>query len=95
KVHTRNVPLASDVNLEKLAELTEGYSGADIEALVREAALIALRQDINASLVTLNHFMDAFQNIQPSLAKQMIKFYEEWVSKIRQRLPKYHITPNL
>ncbi|MEM1982672.1 MAG: CDC48 family AAA ATPase [Sulfolobales archaeon] len=95
KVHTRNVPLANDVNLEKLAELTEGYSGADIEALVREAALTALRSDINASLVTFKHFTDSFQLVQPSLTKQMIKFYEEWASKIRQRLPRYHITPNL
>ncbi|MEM4907117.1 MAG: CDC48 family AAA ATPase, partial [Sulfolobales archaeon] len=72
KVHTRNVPLAEDVDIEKLAELTEGYSGADIEALVREAALIALRQDMNASLVSLKHFMEAFQIVQPSLTKQMI-----------------------
>ncbi|MEM0361522.1 MAG: CDC48 family AAA ATPase [Sulfolobales archaeon] len=95
KVHTRNVPLAEDVDIEKLAELTEGYSGADIEALVREAALIALRQDMNASLVSLKHFMEAFQIVQPSLTKQMIKFYEEWAGKVRQRLPRHYITPNL
>ncbi|OYT56326.1 MAG: AAA family ATPase, partial [Candidatus Hecatellales archaeon ex4484_218] len=46
RIHTRNMPLAEDVNLEKLAEITEGYVGADIEALCREAALTALREDM-------------------------------------------------
>ena len=44
KVHTRNVPLAPDVNLETLAEKTEGYTGADLEALVREATMLVLRE---------------------------------------------------
>jgi transitional endoplasmic reticulum ATPase len=43
RVHTRNMPLAKDVDLEELANMLEGYSGADIEMLVREAGLIALR----------------------------------------------------
>jgi transitional endoplasmic reticulum ATPase len=95
KVHTRKVPLASDVDLEKLAELTEGYSGADLEALVREAALVALRENLNASVVESRHFITALNTIKPSLTPQMIKFYEEWFNKIRQRLPKHYITPNL
>ncbi|MEL9998427.1 MAG: AAA family ATPase, partial [Sulfolobales archaeon] len=93
--HTRKVPLASDVDLEKLAELTEGYSGADLEALVREAALVALRENLNASVVESRHFITALNTIKPSLTPQMIKFYEEWFNKIRQRLPKHYITPNL
>ncbi|NON61514.1 AAA family ATPase, partial [Acidianus sp. RZ1] len=44
KVHTRNVPLDTDVNLETVAEKTEGYTGADIEALVREATMNMLRE---------------------------------------------------
>ncbi|MEM0173038.1 MAG: CDC48 family AAA ATPase [Sulfolobaceae archaeon] len=43
KVHTKNVPLAEDVSLEELAEKTEGYTGADLEALVREATMLVLR----------------------------------------------------
>jgi len=95
KVHTRKVPLANDVDLEKLAELTEGYSGADLEALVREAALIALRENLNTSVVESRHFITALNTLKPSLSPQIIKFYEEWFNKIRQRLPKHHITPNL
>ncbi|QGR18977.1 CDC48 family AAA ATPase [Stygiolobus azoricus] len=44
KVHTKNVPLAEDVTLEEIAEKTEGYTGADLEALVREATINAMRQ---------------------------------------------------
>ncbi|PVU74455.1 AAA family ATPase, partial [Acidianus hospitalis] len=44
KVHTRNVPLAEDVNLETIAEKTEGYTGADLEAVVREATMLMLRE---------------------------------------------------
>jgi len=44
RVHTRNVPLAEDVSLDELAEKTEGYTGADIEALVREATINAMRR---------------------------------------------------
>ncbi|MEM1767500.1 MAG: CDC48 family AAA ATPase, partial [Candidatus Bathyarchaeia archaeon] len=47
KIHTRSMPLAKDVNLEVIASMTNNYSGADIEALCREAALQALRRDIN------------------------------------------------
>jgi transitional endoplasmic reticulum ATPase len=50
KVHTRNVPLAEDVVLEELAEKTEGYTGADLEALVREASMLVLRNRYNECL---------------------------------------------
>ncbi|ARM75803.1 CDC48 family AAA ATPase [Acidianus manzaensis] len=44
KVHTKNVPLDNDVNLETIAEKTEGYTGADLEAVVREATMLMLRE---------------------------------------------------
>ena len=77
KVHTREVPLADDVNILKLAKVTEGYTGADLAALVREAAMNALRRDINAKVVTMKDFMLAMQKVQPSLTPELIKFYEE------------------
>jgi len=45
KIHTKYLPLAPDVDLYELAKATENYSGADLEALVREAFLLALRED--------------------------------------------------
>ncbi len=88
KVHTRRVPLAEDVDLEKIAELTEGYSGADLEALVREAALTALREDMNAKYVRMKHFLDAMDRISPSLSPEIIRFYEQWKEKVKRRLPR-------
>ena len=73
KIHTKNMPLAEDVNLETLAEMTEGYVGADIEALCREAALTALREDINAEKVYLKHFKEAMRKIKPSLMPATLK----------------------
>ncbi len=88
KVHTRRTPLDTDVDLEELARVTEGYSGADLAALVREAALNALREDINASKVKAKHFKEALTKVTPSLTPEIVKFFESWVLKTKQRLPK-------
>ncbi len=88
KVHTKKVPLDRDVDLEEIAALTEGYSGADLSALVREAALVALRENINAKKVGMKHFKKALSLVPPSLSKDMIKFYELWSQRSRQRLPR-------
>ena len=87
KIHTRKMPLAEDVDLELLALKTEGYSGADIAALCREAALLALREDINATRVHMRHFMKALEVIRPSITADMVKFYEDWYKQARQQLP--------
>ncbi|MBW9222012.1 CDC48 family AAA ATPase [Methanothermococcus sp. SCGC AD-155-C09] len=76
KVHARNMPLAEDVDLKKLAEKTEGYTGADIEAICREAAMIALREDINADKVELRHFEEAMKKIRPSVKKEDMEIYK-------------------
>ncbi len=88
KVHTRKVPLASDVDLEDLATRTEGYSGADLAALVREAAMNALREDVNAREVKMKHFLQALKGVQPSLSDELVKFYEEWSRRMKRRLPR-------
>ncbi|PUA33083.1 MAG: AAA family ATPase [Zestosphaera tikiterensis] len=88
KVHTRRTPLDVDVDLEELARATEGFSGADLAALVREAALNALREDINASKVKAKHFKEALAKVTPSLTPEIVKFFESWVLKTKQRLPK-------
>ena len=86
RIHTKRMPLGNDVDLVKLAEITEGYTGADIEALVREAGLRALREDINAKEITMRHFEDALQVVKPSINKQMIEFYLKWFEQSRQTI---------
>ena len=84
KIHTRNMPLAKDVNLEQLAAITKNYSGADIEALCREAAMHALRRDVNAKEVTLADFQEAMKKIGPSITPDMEKWYKGFMQQVRQ-----------
>ena len=65
KVHTKGMPLADDVDIKKLAKNTEGYVGADIEAVCREAAMLALRDDLEASEITYKYFKDAIDKVKP------------------------------
>ncbi len=85
EIHTRNVPLAEDVDLEELAERTEYYTGADLEALVREAVMTALRENIKATKVYMRHFEEALRVVPPSLTEEMIKYYEKVQTILRRR----------
>ena len=65
EVHTKGMPLAEDVNLKKLAKNTEGYVGADIEAVCREAAMFTLRDDIEANEIPNKYFKEAIEKVKP------------------------------
>ncbi len=95
KIHTRNMPLAPDVDLFEVARRTEGYSGADLEALVREAAMRALKESIHIEKIYMRHFMEAMERIKPSITPDIVKIYEEWAVRARQRLPKEYLKPSL
>src|SRR5690606_14261906 len=55
------MPLHESVNLQGIALLTHGFSGAQLENICREAAMLALREDINANEIRHDHFSDALQ----------------------------------
>lgn len=76
EIHTKNMPLEG-VNLKTLAEKIEGYSGADIEALCREAALAALRESMSAKIVKTRHFTAAIKDVKPSLSKEVVDYYSK------------------
>jgi len=84
KVHTGRMPL-KDVDLEALASKTEGYVGADLENLCREAAMIALRSDKNATCVETKHFEEALKVIKPSVSKDVMKQYEN-ISRVLEKV---------
>ncbi|MCD6590760.1 MAG: CDC48 family AAA ATPase [Candidatus Aenigmarchaeota archaeon] len=84
KIHTRNMPL-KNVDLKKIAKKTEWYSGADIEALCREAALNALRENMKARQVENKHFENAMKKVKPSITPDVIKFYENLMERISTR----------
>jgi transitional endoplasmic reticulum ATPase len=77
QIHTSKMPLSKDVDLEKLAKDLDGYTGADIEALVREAGMIALRESINAKEVKKKDFEEARKKIGPSVTKKSIEIYKK------------------
>jgi len=86
QIHTRGMPLAKDVNLEKLADISHGFVGADLQALAKEAAMRALRRvlpEINLSadsipgdiinkiIVTMEDFMDVIKEMEPSAMREV------------------------
>jgi len=89
QVHTEHKPLADDVDLDRLARRTEGYVGADIEAVCREASMAASREfitsvdpeDIDDSIgnvrVTADHFEQALDEVGPSVDADVRERYEE------------------
>ncbi|MCQ5336609.1 MAG: CDC48 family AAA ATPase [Candidatus Methanomethylicia archaeon] len=83
KVHTRKMPLAEDVNISVLADMTEGYTGADIEAICREAALNAIREDLKPKKVEMKHFIEAIKNTPKSLSPEDVKRYETMKNMLR------------
>ncbi len=87
KVLTKKMPLADDVDLWKIATLTERFSGADLAALVREAAMSAIREDLKASKVEMRHFESALHRIKPSLTDDLLKYYEEVMKSLRAMTP--------
>ena len=84
EIHTKSVPLKG-VNLKELAKKMEGYTGADIEGVVREAAILALRKNNNAKKVTAENFEEALEKVTPSVPEATVKYYEELGKKLRAR----------
>jgi len=86
KVHVKDMALDEDVELKELSKRTEGYSGADIEALCRKAGMIALHEDIKIEKVSKRHFEAALTKINPSTTPQTIEYYKEVSRKLGRGL---------
>lgn len=82
KIHTKNMPLKG-VDLKKLARETDGYTGADIEALAREAGLGALRENMKAKDVTKKHFAMAIKKVRPSVTPRFLEFYKSMAEQFK------------
>jgi transitional endoplasmic reticulum ATPase len=83
EVHTRGMKLAKDVNINALVEHTEGYAGADIEAVCREAAILTLRKDMEAKNVKQEFFEEALKKVRPSITKEIEEAYAELKDQFR------------
>jgi transitional endoplasmic reticulum ATPase len=76
-IHTKDMPLAKDVDLESLAQRTERFTGADLEDLVRRAGLTALRRGLDSDIVTMADFEAALRETRASVTEEMVAEYEQ------------------
>jgi len=93
RIHLRGKPLAEDVDIEKLADRTDGYTGADIEAVCNEATILALREYIQSgkdpnepeeAKISMKHFEEALKRIKP-LSKEEREMYERMMERFKNR----------
>ena len=97
KVHTRKLKVSDEIKandfsyLKDLAARTEGYTGADLASLVREAAMLALRESVEQKLehakpVEKKHFEEALKIVKPSLTKFDIEKYEKLSEEVKRTI---------
>ncbi len=92
EIHTRNMPLMN-VDLMDIADCTDGYVGADLEALCREAGLCAFRENPNSKYITKKHFDAALRMIRPSVDPKVIESYNNMALEIMKRKSKFDDVP--
>jgi transitional endoplasmic reticulum ATPase len=84
KIHTTGMPLSRDVVLDELARKAQGYSGADIEAICREAAMNSLREDIETTEVSRRDFDVALERVNPSITAEDDSWYQKFSKRLRR-----------
>jgi len=84
KIHAGSMPLSKDVSLDELARKAQGYSGADIEAICREAAMNALREDVDVTEVSRRDFDEAMERVGPSIAPEDDAWYQKFSKRLRR-----------
>nr|KAF6402558.1 spermatogenesis associated 5 [Rousettus aegyptiacus] len=76
-----SMPISQDVDLDQLILRTDTYSGAEIIAVCREAALLALEEDIQANCIMRRHFTQALSTVTPRIPESLRRFYEDYQEK--------------
>jgi transitional endoplasmic reticulum ATPase len=99
KIHSKDKPLASDVNLEALAKESKDYVGADIEAVCREAAMLAIREYITPDMspedarknagtiqIRMKHFQAALKKVRPTVSRDVAQRYERLTEEFARQV---------
>jgi len=104
KIHTKKMPIGiggktiklfnekdKENFIKEIAKKTMGYTGADLESLAREAALLALRENIETKVVEKKHFEEALNRVKPSVNKGTIEVYkkveEQFIKNVKSAVP--------
>lgn len=88
-IKLQNMPIAKEeniadkenvdkVNIADLVSLTEGYTGAEIQAICHEAAMKALEENLNATVIVKKHFKAAFKIVTPRTSISLLQIYEDY-----------------
>lgn len=77
------MPIAEEVDVDDLVQRTKDYTGAEIQAICHEAAMKALEEDLDAAVVTREHFDAAFKVITPRTPSSLIKIYKDYTDPTR------------
>ncbi|MDM7938938.1 MAG: CDC48 family AAA ATPase [Methanothrix sp.] len=85
QVHLQKAPLAEDVDIDELIDLTDQYTGADIASLVRKAGRLALREDMASEKIYQRHFLAALEEIGPSVTPDTMKYYAKMGKELRKK----------
>lgn len=85
-VHTRKMKIDGDVDLRQMAEDTELFTGAELEGLCKEAGIVALREDISATVVSNRHFEAVMRSLKPGLSREDIDSYASFLKNPSVRL---------
>lgn len=91
EIHTKNMPLADDVDLQHIANETQGYTGADLENLVRRAGMYVLRENIESTEVPMRILQKALEDTRPSVTPQIEAEYRRIMEQLqmeRARAPR-------
>ena len=86
KILTAKMPIDKDVNLQEIAVATQNYSGADLAALCREAAIQAMRRD--SGKITSKDFSNSLKQVRPSITKEVDQWYNSVRESISNVVPK-------
>lgn len=75
------MPLNTDVCIDSLVQRTEGYSGAEIQAICQEAAMYALEDDLNVERIAWKYFDKAIANVKPRTSPELLKLYNDYLNE--------------
>ncbi|MHA1144598.1 MAG: CDC48 family AAA ATPase [Candidatus Helarchaeota archaeon] len=84
EIYTKKMPLAPDVDVDRLARESKHFVGSDIEGVCQEAGILALRRDFDVEKVTMEDFKNAMEKIHPTVNDQIIKYYKRQAQIIKK-----------
>ncbi|MEM7243750.1 MAG: CDC48 family AAA ATPase [Acidobacteriota bacterium] len=85
RAQAKGMALASDVDFERLIEITERFTGADIAAACMKAGLLAIRENAEAREIGMEHFYQAIQDTVPSITEEVERQYAQLEKKVKQQ----------